>query len=270
MRFKNLPPPFDIWQHDHPQRVGPGDYFVGAPFQVCENSGQGKRQPLLEKGSDCGSVGELSREWFWAAPLECDKGSAHVMDWHGVCNGGVCTGGLLDGEACTTNDDCVDFVHIYHEGIIPSDRLAGDLGLNVYEVQVVDADVLQVEGCYSDPLTMTQAIWGDICGAGPGGACSGPPDGSATVAQDVLGCIDKFQNLNNLQKSRSDLVPGDNGINNGPDFKVTIAGDTLFALDAFCGAAYPFSPGDPCEPGTSAMRLNRPRAPESRCAILRH
>ncbi len=49
-----------------------------------------------------------------------------------------------------------------------------------------------------------------------------------------------------LQKSRTDLVPGDDGIHNGPDFKVTIASDTLFALEAFQGNAYPFAPGDPC------------------------
>ncbi len=51
-----------------------------------------------------------------------------------------------------------------------------------------------------------------------------------------------------IQKARADLVPGDNGINNGPDFKVTIAGDTLFALDAFQGFPYPFTPGSPCAP----------------------
>ncbi len=64
-----------------------------------------------------------------------------------------------------------------------------------------------------------------------------------------LGLIDKFQNINALQKSRADLVPGDDGEHNGPDFKVTIIGDALFALDAFQGFAYPFTPGDPCGPG---------------------
>ncbi len=61
--------------------------------------------------------------------------------------------------------------------------------------------------------------------------------------------IDKFQNINALQKSRADLVPGDDGTHNGPDFKVTIIGDALFALDAFQGFPYPFTPGDPCGPG---------------------
>ncbi len=89
---------------------------------------------------------------------------------------------------------------------------------------------------------MTQSKWGDVCGAGPGGACTGAADGAADVAQDVLGLIDKFQNINNLQKSRADLVPGDDGVHNGPDFKVTIASDTLFALEAFQGFLYPFVP----------------------------
>ena len=191
---------------------------------------------------DCGPAGGLARRWFWAAPLECDKGNAHVMDWHGVCNGGVCIGGLLDGEACTTNADCADFVHIYHEGIVPD---------GVYEVQVVDSAGcdLNSDFSYSTPLTMTQNHWGDVCGAGPGGACTGVADGVADFAQDVMGLIDKFQNVNALQKSRSDLVPGDNGINNGPDFNVTIAGDTLFGADGFMGFPYPFTPGDPCGPG---------------------
>ncbi len=45
------------------------------------------------------------------------------------------------------------------------------------------------------------------------------------------------------------LLDGDDGINNGPDFKVTIAADTLFALDASQGFPHPFTPGDPCGPG---------------------
>ncbi len=131
------------------------------------------------------------------------------MDWHGQCVAGACVGGFISSSSCS----------------------------------------LQEEGSYSTPLTMTQGVWGDLCSDGPGGACTGVADGNPEVIQDVLGLIDKFQNINALQKSRADLVPGDNGINNGPDFKVTIAGDALFALDAFQGFSYPFTPGDPCGPG---------------------
>ncbi len=98
-------------------------------------------------------------------------------------------------------------------------------------------------------MELTTALWGDLCGLGPGGVCTGFPDGSTDVSQDVVGLLDKFANINSIQKARADIVPGDNGINNGPDFKVTIAGDTLFALDAFQGFPYPFTPGDPCGPG---------------------
>ncbi len=74
-------------------------------------------------------------------------------------------------------------------------------------------------------------------------------DGSADVAQDVVGCLDKFANINSIQKARADIETGDDGINNGPDFKVNVASDVLFALDAFQGLVYPFAPGDPCGPG---------------------
>lgn len=33
---------------------------------------------------------------------------------------------------------------------------------------------------------------------------------------------------------------------NSVDFRVNVANDVLFALDAFTGAPYPFSQGDPC------------------------
>ncbi len=163
------------------------------------------------------------------------------MDWHGACDGGTCAGGLNPGSSCTEDADCADFVHIYHEGVIPEGE---------YDVQVLEESCAVTEDDnYSAPLTVIQNVWGDICGAGPGGACSGVADGVPDVAQDVIGCIGKFQNINAMQKSRADLVPGDDGINNGPDFKVTIAGDCLFALDAFSGLPYTSTPGDPCGPG---------------------
>ena len=65
VRFQSLPTPFDIWEHDHPERVGPGDYFVGEPFQLCENAGQGRRSELQahDPPDDCGPVGGLARRW---------------------------------------------------------------------------------------------------------------------------------------------------------------------------------------------------------------
>ncbi len=61
--------------------------------------------------------------------------------------------------------------------------------------------------------------------------------------------LDKFAKINALQKSRADIEPGDDGIDNGPDFKVNISRDCMFILDAFLGFTYPFTLGDPCGPG---------------------
>ncbi len=232
VRFVSLPPPFDVWNGM--------DFYAGAPREVCENSGKG----LETAPQDCPDA--LPTRTFWAAPLRCDKGAAHYMDWRGVCAEGTCEGGLTPGEGCTIVDDCVVAVHLYHEGLVPS---------GVYDVQVVDSGCsLDNEAGYSVPLTMIQSTWGDVCGPGPGGACSAVADGIVDVANDVLGVLDKFENVNNLQKARADLEPGDDGDNNGPDFKVNVANDVLYCLDAFTGAPYPFTPGDPCAPGVSLNR----------------
>ncbi len=165
------------------------------------------------------------------------------MDWRGQCDAATCVGGLNEGQVCVGHEDCVEVIHLYHEGLVPS---------GVYDVQVIDINcALQDEASYSAPLAMTQSKWGDVCGPGPGGACSAVADGITDVANDVLGVLDKFANVNNLQKARADLEPGDDGDSNGPDFKVNVANDVLYCLDAFTGAPYPFVPGDPCAPGLS-------------------
>lgn len=33
-----------------------------------------------------------------------------------------------------------------------------------------------------------------------------------------------------------------------PDFKVNVANDVLYCVEAFVGGSYPFTPGDPCSP----------------------
>ncbi len=212
VRFVDLPVPFDAWNFANTGQ----DFFVGEPFQACENSGQ-VRCPNPPTCTGCATAGGMAREWFWAAGLVCDKNSAHYMDW-------------------TT----IDVVHLFHEGFVPQ---------GVYDIQLVDSSCpLQDEDSYSVPLTMTQARWGDVCGPGPGGACSAVADGSVDVQNDVLGVLGKFANTFPLQKARADIDPGDDGFNNGPDLKVNVANDVLFALDAFTGAPYPFAPGDPCRP----------------------
>jgi hypothetical protein len=91
---------------------------------------------------------------------------------------------------------------------------------------------------------MTQSRWGDICGPGPGGACSAQADGVVDVTNDVLGVLDKFANLSDLQKVRADIEPRD------LDMMVNVASDVLYTLSAFGGAPYPFVPsgGPPCGP----------------------
>ncbi len=246
VRFVSLPDPFDIWNNL--------DFWAGEPEQICENSGQTRRQDLLDLGQDCGPPGDVPRKWFWAALLLCDKGAAHSMDWRGQCQSGACVGGLNAGEPCISQADCQDVVSLYVEGVVPS-HMALPIGPidnpAVYDIQVIDT-----EGCnlnndddYSVPLTIIQAGYGDVCSPGPGGACTGPPDESVDVANDALGLLDKFSNINALQKVMGDLEPGDNGMNNGPDFKINVTNDILFVLEAFGGGSYPFTPGNPCAPG---------------------
>ena len=163
------------------------------------------------------------------------------MDCRGWCDNSTCVGDLKPGTSCVIDDHCVEYVHLHDEGLVPG---------GIYDIQVIDNSCsLQDEAGYSAPLAMIQSLWGDVCGPGPDGACSGASDGIVDVANDVLGVLDKFANVNDLQKARADLEPGDDGANNAPDFKVNVANDVLYCLDAFTGAPYPFVPGDPCNPG---------------------
>ncbi len=141
-------------------------------------------------------------------------------------------------EPYFTDWSTYDVVHLFHEGIVPD---------GVYDIEVLD-DTCSPEddNGYSEPLTMIQARWGDLCGPGLVGACTRPPDGIVDVQNDVLGVLGKFANTFTLQKASGDLEPGGNGSNNGPDFTVNVANDVLYDLDAFTGGSYPFQPGVPC------------------------
>ncbi len=218
--FLDLPSPFHVWN----DMV----FFVGTPLEACENSKKGLKPPLEE----CPPA--LPSDTFWTAPLLCHKESAHYMDWHGWCDSGACTGGLKPGASCSVDDDCVEFIHLYHKGIIPS---------GVYAIQVVNSNCSpNDEAGFSAPLTMTQAAWGDICGPSLAGACTAVADGTVDVANDVLGALGKFANLNAIQTARADLEPAE------PDFMINVPNDVLYTLDAFTGGPYPFQPDEPCEP----------------------
>lgn len=188
--------------------------WVGEPREICENSGKGPETAP----EDCPAA--LPTTTFWAAALQCEP---YYTDW-----------------------SVYDNVHVHHATVVPG---------GTYGVQtILEGCGVSYTGNYSTAVSMTQARWGDVCGPGEGGACTAPADGSVDVTNDVLGVLDKFANVNNLQKARADLEPGDDGSNNGPDLKVNVANDVLYCLDAFTGAAYPFTPGDPCAPGLSLNR----------------
>ncbi len=107
---------------------------------------------------------------------------------------------------------------------------------------IIEGCGLMSEGNYSAALTMTQGRWGDVCGPGSAGACSGKADGIVDVANDVLGVLGKFANTMALRKASADLAPAT------PDRKVDVANDVLLTIAAFGGGSYPFHPEDPCNP----------------------
>jgi len=127
---------------------------------------------------------------------------------------------------------------MFHEGVIPG---------ATYEIQSIEASHdISVEDNFSAPVEIRTSIWGDIvrnCTTYP---CS-PPDGSVDVTTDVTAVLDKFRNLwGAVMQTRADLVRFSAGY--VPDQRTTIA-DVSFALNAFRGFAYPFSPGPPpCSP----------------------
>ena len=209
VRFVGLPFPFDEWNYATTGQ----NFFVGEPREACEQSAKG----LETDPGDCPAA--LPTAKFWTARLECyPQYSPHFEDW-----------------------SAYEVVHLCHEGIIPG---------GIYNIQVIDAAcLLDQDSNYSAPLTMSQARWGDVCGPGPGGACTAVANGAVDVTNDVMGVLDKFANVNSLQKAQADIEPGDYGTNNGPDLVVNVSLDVLYTLDAFGGASYPFTPGDPCNPG---------------------
>jgi len=127
-------------------------------------------------------------------------------------------------------------LHLYHEGIVPA---------AVYEVQAIEFGLdTSVEENYTAPLELTTSIWGDLLSNCTTIPC-GPPDGSIGMTTDVVSMVDKYQNsLCAILQSRADLIAIDGGP--VPDQRTTML-DIVSTLDAFRGAAYPFSPGPlPC------------------------
>ena len=130
--------------------------------------------------------------------------------------------------------DTVRALHLYHEGIVPS---------AAYEIQAIEIglDIL-VEDNYTDPLELTTSKWGDVVKDCMQRPC-GPPDGVVNMTTDVTAFVNKFKNLPvAVIQARVDSVSATGGA--VPDCRTTIL-DMVYALEAFRGYAYPFSPGPP-------------------------
>ncbi len=142
---------------------------------------------------------------FKAATLQCQP---HFMDWSTVAA-----------------------LHVFDRLIVPG---------ATYNIQVVD-ELCGPDRCrdlgpdvFSQPLTLSTSVWGDVLDNCETTPC-GPPDGSIDVTTDVTGILDKFKNSAGAPiKSRCDLEP------EIPDFKINIS-DVTFSLDAFRGRTYPFT-----------------------------
>jgi len=89
----------------------------------------------------------------------------------------------------------------------------------------------EFEHCWSEPLTVTTSIWGDIVGHCEQTICT-EPDGSAGIV-DVTAVLDKWKNLpGNPMKARCDVEPDQ------PDWLVNIT-DVIRVNGAFLGDTYP-------------------------------
>ncbi len=233
--FEDLPPPFESFEGT--------EMWVMEPEVICENSGQAADpwcnggicdspnpgQSCVTDSDCCTDVSSPLRKWFWGATLDCNPSS--YTQWAGVCDDSVCSGGLEDGVACNDDSDCAPVVHVYHEALVPN-------GTYVIDAITEQCDPLD-DASFSRPFILT-TTWGDVCGPGPGGACTTPPDGVADVTNDVLGVLGKFTNTLALEKAIADIGPA------APDRAVDVASNVLLALEAFQGHPYPFTSQNPC------------------------
>ncbi len=129
-------------------------------------------------------------------------------------------------------------VNVHHAWIIPG---------GAYEVRTVEESVADAESCFSDPVEIRTAGWGDIAGDldNVNGGWTGP-DQIVDIPHDVLAAIDQFGNRpGSPGKVRVDVEPC------RVDFKIQIS-DITRILDAFRGLPLPFVPGGvnpPCPAG---------------------
>ncbi len=134
-----------------------------------------------------------------------------------------------------TNWNDLGTVHVYHEGIVPD---------GVYTLQAIESTCnMTFEPSFSLPLILSNARWGDVAGPfDPQAGAYSPADGVVSVPVDTVALVDKFRSLPGAPiKARADIDPA------VPNMVINIT-DITRSIDAFRGAAYPFSPaaGPPC------------------------
>jgi len=234
----SLPPPFDAWTGQK--------WYAGEPIQVCENSGQGSNVP--PSSGLCGPAPGQPQDWFWAAPLVCNEADVHYMQWTDLSNYCNAPGDARNAHPCWEEPGCgtgtcgvSPVLHLYHEGVVPSHMSTSTGPIDdpaVYDIQLIEYwSQLSCGYCYSDPLTMTQAGWGDVV-TDVAQCPNGPPNGNIGVITDVIALLNKFQNRSCApKKTRGDLYSYE------VDFKIDIT-DVVHCLGAFVGGDYPFGAGN--------------------------
>jgi hypothetical protein len=118
----------------------------------------------------------------------------------------------------------------------------------VYEIQaILEGDDPANEESYSDPLTLSTAIFGDAVSTltppGPD-AFAYPPQGSPVDVMDMTAVVEGFTNTNWTSKLYCDLI----GLAANPSFNnvVVDVSDMTAVVDAFGGGAYPGMPPQDC------------------------
>jgi hypothetical protein len=128
---------------------------------------------------------------------------------------------------CTPH--CMDFGSVGLLSVADDEVIPGA----TYDIQAIDCTAdFGVEASYSEPLTISTSLWGDLVGNCTVIPCT-PPDGVVNITTDVTSVLDKFKNLPGcVLKARADLEP------NMRDWLVNIT-DVTVCLDAFLGTTFP-------------------------------
>jgi hypothetical protein len=155
--------------------------------------------------SDMAGLSDATPPTFKGAKLQCEP---LYMDWSSV--------GVL---------------HMYGAAVVPD---------AVYELQAINelCDTRE-ENAYTDALTLTTSVWGDLVGNCSVTSCT--PPNSIVDFGDVSAVVDRFRNvMGAAAKPRMDVAPAT------PDRIVDFL-DIPSVIDAFRGMPYPYPAGSaPC------------------------